>query len=354
MSRKFSAMHIKYFFLLLFTLSSHFIFGQVIDSTQLVLSDKVLFDFGQYTLTPTADSTLTEIATQIQTLKNFEIHITAHTDAIGSIQNNQALSQNRANAVKEVFLQKGIDTALIDIKIFGEEKPETNNDTETGRQLNRRATIEVFKKIKLVPFQGQIKDDQTGTGISAKVVIRTKEKKDSLETDTTGNFKTFLPLGAVAGIDVYAKDYFFETKMFKVKPNNQKALSFPLKKVAVGEKVDIKNLFFVGNKATLLKRSFPELPKLLKFMELNDSIKIEIAGHINRPNYPPVDKLSWDFKLSVQRAKMVYDYLLENDIPADRISYKGYGNFHMRYPKATSEKQQAENRRVEIRIVERS
>jgi len=89
-------------------------------------------------------------------------------------------------------------------------------------------------------------------------------------------------------------------------------------------------------------------------MELNDSLNIEIAGHINRPNYPPVDKLSSDFKLSVQRAKMVHDYLLENNISADRISFKGYGNFQMRYPKARSEKQQAENRRVEIRIVERS
>ncbi len=347
-------MHIKkYFFLLFLLLSSHLLSGQIIDSTQLVLSDKVLFDFGQFTLTPTADSTLSKIVPQLNTLKHYEIRITAHTDAIGSIQNNQELSQNRANAVKEVFVQNGIDAALIDIKIFGEEKPETDNDTELGRQLNRRATIEIFKKIKLVSFRGQIKDEQTGAGIPSKIVIRTKEKRDSLETDTTGNFKTLLPLGAVAGIDVYAKDYFFETKMFKVKSNNQKEIGFPLKKVAVGEKVDIKNLFFVGNKATLLKRSLPELPKLLKFMELNDSIKIEIAGHINRPNYPPVDKLSWDFKLSVQRAKMVYDYLLENDISADRIRYKGYGNFHMRHPKAKSEKQQAENRRVEIRIVER-
>ena len=344
----------KYIFLLLFSFSFQCLFGQIIDSTQLVVSDKVLFDFGQYSLTPKADSTIAQIATQLTSLKNFEIHITAHTDAIGSNQNNQTLSQNRADAVKAALVKSGINAEIIDTKIFGEEKPETNNDTEIGRQLNRRATIDVFKKIKLVSFQGQIKDEQTGTGIHAKVVIRTKEKRDSLETDTSGNFKTLLPLGAVAGVDIFAKDYFFETKMFKVKPNNQKEIDFPLKKVAVGEKVDIKNLFFVGNKATLLKRSFPELPKLLKFMELNDSIKIEIAGHINRPNYPPVDKLSWDFKLSVQRAKMVYDYLLENNIPADRISYKGYGNFQMRFPKARSEKEQAENRRVEIRIVDNS
>lgn len=344
----------KYLFLLLFLTSLPSLSGQVIDSSKLVLSNKVLFDFGKYALTTKADSTIAIIVTEIQSLKNIEIHITAHTDAIGSNQNNVLLSENRAQAVRQLFIEKGILPDVIFIKVFGEEKPESNNDTDSGRQLNRRATIDVFQNMKLVTFKGQIKDDKSSAGIHGKVVIRTKEKKDSIQTDTFGNFETLLPLGAVAGIDVYAKDYFFETQMFKVKPSLKPQLTIPLKKVAVGEKVDIKNLFFIGNKAILLKRSFPELPKLLKFMELNDSIRIEIAGHINRPNYPPVDKLSWDFKLSVRRAKMVYDYLLENDISSDRISYKGYGNFHMRYPKARNEKEQAENRRVEIRIVEGS
>lgn len=344
----------KYLLLLLLIFSLHSLFGQIIDSSKLVLSDKILFEFGKYELTTVSDSTLTNIAEQIKPIKKYTINITAHTDAIGSHQNNRVLSQNRADAVKTVLLEKGMLAENIHIKVFGEEKPESNNDTDDGRQLNRRATIDVFKTIKLLPFKGQIKDDKTGEAIPANVVIRTKTSKDSLQTDSTGHFETLLPLGAVAGIDVYAKDYFFETQMFKVQPNLKNNFSVALKKVAVGEKADIKNLFFIGNKAILLKRSFPELPKLLKFMELNDSIKIEIAGHINRPNYPRVDELSWDFKLSVRRAKMVYDYLLENNVPADRISYKGYGNFQMRYPRAKNEKEQAQNRRVEIRIMERS
>lgn len=326
--------------------------AQIIDSSKLVLSNKILFDFGKHELTSTADSTVSSVIETISTLKNYEIAITAHTDAIGSDKNNLVLSENRAKAVKQLLVEKGITENLIRIAVFGENQPESDNATDFGRQLNRRATIEVFQKIKLISYKGQIKGEKTSKPIHAKIVIRTKEKKDSLETDSLGNFETILPLGAVAGIDVYAKDYFFETKMFKVTPTLKDKLTIPLKKVAVGEKVDIKNLFFVGNEAILLKRSFPELPKLLKFMELNDSIKVEIAGHINRPNYPPVDELSWDFKLSVRRAKMVYDFLIKNNIPEERISYKGYGNFQMRFPKAKSEKEQAQNRRVEIRIVE--
>jgi len=343
----------KYLVLLLFLCSLQSLFGQIIDSSKLVLSDKVLFDFGQYELTSTADSTITNMVEQIKPLKKYTLNITAHTDAIGSTEANQLLSQNRANAVKDLLITKGIAAESINVQVFGEEKPTSNNNTDNGRQLNRRATIDVFKVLKLLPFKGQIKDHKTGATIPANIIIRTKNNRDSLQTDSTGNFETLLPLGEVAGIDVYAKNYFFETKMFKVTPDLKKDFSVALKKVAVGEKVDIKNLFFVGNKAVLLKRSLPELPKLLKFMELNDTLNIEIAGHINRPNYPRVDKLSWDYKLSVRRAKMVYEYLLANNISADRISYQGYGNFEMRYPKARSEKEQAQNRRVEIRVLER-
>ena len=48
----------------------------------------------------------------------------------------------------------------------------------------------------------------------------------------------------------------------------------------------------------------------------------------------------------------MYDYLLANGISEKRISFKGYGNWEMRFPKARSESQQAMNRRVEIRILE--
>lgn len=344
----------KYSLLLLLSCSLQCLYGQIIDSSKLVLSEKIFFDFGKSELTPTADSTISQVIDQLFTLKNYELKITAHTDAIGSNQNNFELSQDRANAVKQSLVERGIAENGIIAQVFGEEKPATDNDTDYGRQLNRRATIEVFETIKLWPVRGQIKDKKTGEPIRAKIVIRTKEKQDSLHTDSLGNFATILPLGTVAGLDVFAKDYFFETQMFKVNPNAQSKLTIPLKKVAVGEKIDIKNLFFVGNQAILLKKSLPELPKLLKFMELNDSIKIEIAGHINRPNYPPVDELSWDYKLSVRRAKMVHDFLLKNEISEERISYKGYGNFQMRFPKAKNEKEQAQNRRVEIRIIERT
>jgi outer membrane protein OmpA-like peptidoglycan-associated protein len=108
----------------------------------------------------------------------------------------------------------------------------------------------------------------------------------------------------------------------------------------------------VGNQPVLLESSKPELPKILRFMQQNPGMKIEIAGHVNFPNSPPVSKDSWEFKLSEERSRTVYDYLSDNGIPKDRISWKGYGNFEMREPNAITEADQAKNRRVELRVLE--
>jgi outer membrane protein OmpA-like peptidoglycan-associated protein len=48
----------------------------------------------------------------------------------------------------------------------------------------------------------------------------------------------------------------------------------------------------------------------------------------------------------------VYDYLIEKKVEASRLTYKGYGNWQMRYPKARSNRDQELNRRVEIRVLE--
>jgi outer membrane protein OmpA-like peptidoglycan-associated protein len=56
-------------------------------------------------------------------------------------------------------------------------------------------------------------------------------------------------------------------------------------------------------------------------------------------------------KLSKDRAKAVNDYLINKGIDASRLSYKGYGNSKMIYKNPMNEKQNEENRRVEIKIV---
>ena len=112
----------------------------------------------------------------------------------------------------------------------------------------------------------------------------------------------------------------------------------------VGTVVTLKNVFFDFDKADLKPESFVELDKLADYLKTN-SIRIEIGGHTDNQGTD-----EYNDRLSENRAKSVYDYLVSKGIPADRLQYKGYGR---RVPVAdnTTEEGRAANRRTEFKIV---
>lgn len=74
------------------------------------------------------------------------IEIEGHTDNGGTDAENLELSKNRANQVKEYLIKNGVDANRVKISYYGESKPIASNDTESGRQMNRRVRIKVIKK----------------------------------------------------------------------------------------------------------------------------------------------------------------------------------------------------------------
>ncbi len=341
------------YLLLLFTLVPFLVLAQQSDlpTTKPINSTEVYFDFAKHDLRPAADSVLAQLVAFTKGKQDFTIRITAHTDSIGSLSNNLTLSERRANAVKGFLVKNGIADSLISFAYFGEKKPATINANEEGRQRNRRATVEVLLPVPMALIEGQVTDEKTGLPLVADVVFRSKEVSDTIKTGADGRFSKTVPIGTVLGIDAYARCYFLKTAMVKA-DKKSKAVPMPLRPAKAGSVADIDNLYFVGNQPVLLETSKPELPKILRFMQQNLNMKIEIAGHVNRPNTPPVSTTSADFKLSEDRAKTVYNYLLENGIAAERINWKGYGNHEMVFPRAIEEVQQAKNRRVELRVLE--
>lgn len=344
----------SYFLALLLTFSLQ---AQEKDSIQLLWSAEIHFDFAKHDLRAGTDTVLQKIIA-LQAEKSLEsIKITAHTDAIGSNSSNLELARKRGASVRNFLVDGGFEENLLQITPFGEEQPVANNDSETNRQLNRRVTIDVFERIVLQPqtpmtkVSGQVKDKDTGEGIEASVIIHSKDLRDSFLTDPNGFFERNVPENIVIGIDIYAKGHFYDTRMLKTKTGQMPQLSFKLTEVKAGATVDIKNLYFVGNQPVLLKRSLPERPKILRFMQLNDSIRIEIAGHVNHPGVRPEFLPRKSLQLSVNRARNIYDYLLRNGIPKSRMTYKGYGNSQMRFPRPKSFQEQELNRRVEIKVL---
>jgi outer membrane protein OmpA-like peptidoglycan-associated protein len=107
--------------------------------------NNIYFDFDKTNLRPESFPELDKLVEMMETNANLEIEISGHTDSKGSDQYNQELSQGRAEAVREYVVQQGIDGNRMSAVGYGESKPETTNDTEEGRQINRRVEFTVLK-----------------------------------------------------------------------------------------------------------------------------------------------------------------------------------------------------------------
>jgi outer membrane protein OmpA-like peptidoglycan-associated protein len=105
------------------------------------LSGGILFDTGKTSLKPGAKSTLTRIAKQLATDPSLHIAIEGHTDNTGSTATNQALSEKRANAVRDYLVSAGIPSDHVTAAGKGEVSPVATNKSAAGRQQNRRVEL---------------------------------------------------------------------------------------------------------------------------------------------------------------------------------------------------------------------
>jgi outer membrane protein OmpA-like peptidoglycan-associated protein len=107
---------------------------------ELTLSD-VLFEFDKANLKPGSARSLTNITEFLRENPRRQITIEGYTDNVGSDVYNRELSQRRADAVRDFFVQNGISGDRITARGLGETYPVASNETEAGRQQNRRVQI---------------------------------------------------------------------------------------------------------------------------------------------------------------------------------------------------------------------
>jgi outer membrane protein OmpA-like peptidoglycan-associated protein len=106
----------------------------------------VLFSSGKADLSAGAVRNLDKITGFLQKHPDRNLLIEGHTDSIGSDEFNQALSQKRADAVKEALVGKGVVPDRIVTKGYGKQFPMAGNDTESGRQMNRRVEVVILNE----------------------------------------------------------------------------------------------------------------------------------------------------------------------------------------------------------------
>ena len=103
----------------------------------------IFFDLAKATLRPESNSELDRLVKLMKDVPNLKIEISGHTDNTGSALTNETLSQQRAEAVVNYLKQKGIDGSRMTAKGYGASKPVATNNTDDGRQQNRRTEFEI-------------------------------------------------------------------------------------------------------------------------------------------------------------------------------------------------------------------
>ena len=106
--------------------------------------NNIFFDFNKSELKPESYPELDRLYNYLKDNSDIKVEISGHTDNIGTDEYNLNLSQERANTVKEYLVSKGISSERIVSKGYGKTRPVAGNDTDEGRQLNRRVEFKII------------------------------------------------------------------------------------------------------------------------------------------------------------------------------------------------------------------
>ncbi len=211
-------------------------------------------------------------------------------------------------------------------------------------------TVEVNKKSFTV-FKGITIDAMTKKPVEASIEITDNGTGKVIETFTTnsatGKFIITLASGKNYGIAVKAEGYLFHSENFDIPQGSADNLvnkEIELKKIAIGSKIALRNIFFDTGKSTLRSESNAELDRLVKLLKDVPALKIEISGHTDNTGSATLNE-----SLSQARAEAVVTYLTSKGIQASRLTAKGYGASK---PVASNNNEDGrqQNRRTEFEI----
>lgn len=118
--------------------------GEPVEGKTICAIDAINFDFGKSTIKRESHDYLNKLAnTLIRT--NAKIEVKGHTDNVGTEEFNMKLSKDRAKAVMDYLISRGVNKNKLTYSYYGMSRPLTTNDTEEGRTMNRRVEFEILK-----------------------------------------------------------------------------------------------------------------------------------------------------------------------------------------------------------------
>ncbi len=214
------------------------------------------------------------------------------------------------------------------------------------------------KEAQLTILKGVVSDYLSKEVLGADIEIVDNSENKVIATfksnSSTGKYLVSLPAGKNYGIAVKKEGYLFHSENFDI-PNTAAFQTVEkdveLKKLSVGSKIVLRNIFFDLDKATLRPESTVELNRLIKLMADVPTLKIELGGHTDSRGSD-----SYNQQLSEKRAKAVVDYLTNAGVAASRLKSAGYGETQLVNKCSNgvkcSDEQHQENRRTEFKVLE--
>ena len=246
------------------------------------------------------------------------------------------------------------------ITFLGPEKPPVLNTEDNllasraapVRESNVAAAVEV-STAKVTILKGVVSDAATKQPLEADIEVVDNTRSEIIASfksnSTTGRYLVSLPSGINYGIVVRKDGYLFHSENFDIPASSsflEIVKDIALSKLAVGNKIVLRNIFFDFDKATLRPESRSELERVYKLMaEEVPGLKIELSGHTDN-----IGDAAYNQDLSERRAKAVVKYLTEKGIAADRLKATGYGLTQPMVPNTSVANRQL-NRRTEFKIL---
>ena len=221
-----------------------------------------------------------------------------------------------------------------------------------GLDLYQFELYDAIRPDKITYMKGKVYDARTKLPLGAHFeLIDLATAKPVMTSDANsgnGEFLVTLPINKDYALNVSQNGYLFHSENFSLKELADKTkpylMDVPMEPIDTGSVVELKNVFFETAKFDLKPESKVELNKLVTFLTLNKTMRIELGGHTDN-----VGDKKKNLILSENRSKSVYDYLVANGIDAKRLTYKGYGDTKPKVENDTDE-HRAINRRTEFKV----
>lgn len=198
---------------------------------------------------------------------------------------------------------------------------------------------------------GRVYNRKDNTAIPATVYyedLETGKVLGSVRTNAqTGEYQIILVVGKKYGYYAIADKFLSQSEnmdLVNLVEYKKESQNLTLVPIETGQSITMNNLFFESKQFALKNESFLELNRIVKFLEQNPTVKIEIGGHTD-----DVGSDDNNLILSEKRAFEVYMYLISKSVSKERLTYVGYGETKPKVPNI-NDQNRGMNRRVELMI----